>query len=617
MILDDDHWVVSLTESGQPGDPRTLIEEEGTTSTGIVLTRTHEVMTPTRPGDTTYPIDATLAYDGEATAADYQMIETVVQSGGGTEEVTRDGGTTTFEIQEGQTQKSIEIKAVDDQYIELLHELLEITLTDAEYSVQTYPLGTSQLVELQIEDNDEPILVLVSYEDANSYRTDPVYVGQEFQFIWKKNSEITGNQWQDRTLNGLIDVPGEYGDQCYPVTYERTDTEASRFQVIAKWVGYVEEGYSMTVKATGPDCMEVPESNVTADAGWIVTGVVQSTGDPFPDVVTYYSSFTLTWTFQIDDEAPAEGEAARSAGQCSNEMYVTYDVPDPNKLIYHSSLHLGTVAAAGDLQLACVVNDVWSAFVGRSVQRRDGTTMTYYGNPRSTNDSAVLLLRDADGNCSSWQHLLQTVFFAQGLNAEAKKLRADDLDEGIMVNNYSGFNQDGSITEGAVLAVSSLGNNNLSDYSHLAITSSGEITTGDVADVSGIPGQSNTDPTSIFRFHAIVRIGYDLDNDGEIDYRYLDPSYGVEYADWMWQGGYYYTEAEQDAFAIADFVSTALAAIYYMGGTSYFLPSTGLPTATINETITGDLDGDGNLDTKSFNNVLLMRIGDESDIVLI
>ncbi len=385
MILDDDHWVVSLTESGQPGDPHTEIKEEGTTSAGIVLTRTHEVMTPARTGDTTYPIYATLAYDGQATAADYQMIETVVQSGGGTEEVTRDGGTTTFEIQEGQTQKSIEIKAVDDQYIELLHELLEITLTDAEYSGQTYPLGTDQLVELQIEDNDEPILRIVSYVDANTYMTDPVYVGNEFQFI-DPNTSVTTQHWKDSDGNGVIDFPGAGQDKCYPVTYERTssETEKSYYKVTAQWYGVVEEGYTMTVQATGPDGMDVPENAVTLTTwlGTIETGVIQATNE-FGDSVKYYSDFTLTWTFAIGGEVLQDGDSPRSAGESTNEMYVTYDVPI-NTEIRHTSLHLGTVAADGDDELLDVVDDAWSVFTDRDVARRDGTTMTYYGDPTTT-----------------------------------------------------------------------------------------------------------------------------------------------------------------------------------------------------------------------------------------
>ena len=50
-ILDDDHWIVTLQEAGAAGNPRTIIAEQTETITDLTLSRTHEVMTPVRPGD--------------------------------------------------------------------------------------------------------------------------------------------------------------------------------------------------------------------------------------------------------------------------------------------------------------------------------------------------------------------------------------------------------------------------------------------------------------------------------------------------------------------------------------------------------------------------------------
>ena len=59
----------------------------------------------------------------------------------------------------------------------------------------------------------------------------------------------------------------------------------------------------------------------------------------------------------------------------------------------------------------------------------------------------------------------------------------------------------------------------------------------------------NSDPTSFFTYHAIVRVGYDFVGDGFMNYRYFDPSYGVEYAAWASQCSYLYAEAQYDSFA--------------------------------------------------------------------
>lgn len=146
----------------------------------------------------------------------------------------------------------------------------------------------------------------------------------------------------------------------------------------------------------------------------------------------------------------------------------------------------------------------------------------------------------------------------------------------------------------------------LSDYTHLGRVVDPRIVAGDITDQTGIPGQSNSDPISYFNYHAIVRMAYDFVGDGFMHYRYFDPSYGVEYAAWASQCGYLYSEAEYDSFAIDDFVSTALAGLYLR-----------INSLVINESVTGDLNGDGDTqDPEIISPAILIREGDASDIKL-
>ncbi len=391
MILDDDHWVVSLAESGQPGDPYTEIKEEGTTSAGIVLTRAHEVMTPTRPGDTTYPIDVTLAYDGQATAADYQMIETVVQSGGGTEEVTRDGGTTTFEIQAGQTQKSIEIKAVDDVYIEILYEILEISLTGAAYDGETYPTSSSDnAVAIDIKTNDNPELFAVTYQNANYITTDPIYDSAEFDG-WLRDTTITQDHWFDKSVADAAGIDRGYeSDREYPVSYLRSEYYTAK----AEWYGILEPGYVMYVQVEGPVWNGVLYSDATAatSGGSQVLTATAVSNNAFSmqtgGAIKYYPEFELNWEYKVvEDSDPVilGGLSYLPAGKSTNEMYVTYQEPIGTKL-YHSVVHIGTTdgeSAGQNPEEAAVVAAIWADFADRNVECREGLQMRYY-NPRDT-----------------------------------------------------------------------------------------------------------------------------------------------------------------------------------------------------------------------------------------
>jgi hypothetical protein len=441
-ILDDDWWVVTLKEDGPPGNPRTVIEEEGPTSTDLLLKRTHEVMTPSRPGDTSYPIDVTFDYGdgyGHASASDYLMIESVVQEGGSSQEVTRGGETTSFQIQEGQTQKAIEVKAVNDGYIELLRELLEISIIGAAQGGQAYTIGADNLVEIDIENNDEPELFAVTYQDANYITTDPVYQGTDFDG-WLLNSKITQDHWFDKDVADAAGVDRGYqGDRAYPVSYLRSE----KYSAKGEWRGILEPGYDMYVQVEGPGTGGVLYSDVIqVTPGTQTLTATAESNNAFSmqtlGAIEYFPSFELIWKYKVVEQGgPMGGLPDRPAGTSANEMYATYEEPIGSRL-YHSVVHIGTVAgeSAGQNPLeAAVVAAAWAPFNGLNVNRRDGVQLRYY-NPVGSAVNTEQLLTLQTGQCRAWAKIFIDVLAAQGIGASQIEIKHADNGTGLLVRGW-------------------------------------------------------------------------------------------------------------------------------------------------------------------------------------
>ena len=157
-------------------------------------------MTPTRPGDASYPIDVTFMYSGHAADNDYTMIEHVYQPDGSTVPVTRGAAAATFAIQEGRTEKSIDIKAVDDLQIERLNESLVITVTGANWERRViHDQCNADTMEPMIRDNDKLELEAIQFIGIENLRSDP-FSDDQTSYDWYGTHGIVFHWHSDRIL---------------------------------------------------------------------------------------------------------------------------------------------------------------------------------------------------------------------------------------------------------------------------------------------------------------------------------------------------------------------------------------------------------------------------------
>ena len=396
LILDDDHWVVTLEEAGEAGDPHTVIQEESQTSAGLLLSRTHEVMTPSRTGDTSYPIDVTFAYSGHASASDYTMVEEVTEPDGTTTTASHAGGTTSFQIQEGQTQKAIEVKAVDDSQVERLNESLVIQITDAVYGSESYSVSTAECeVELIVRDNDKLELYAMGFLGDEDLHSDPTL------------NSLTGVSWQNGYNWHADRILGNDPDTDYvPVAYSSGDTASAGafwrpanvdpaitgdlfafFEVDINGVRY-SNIIPMVQRPNGVWVMNAPASLLSS-----FTGMWGQTARYRPEFISKWYIFVGADAAQSgginpqDGLSPDEQEAIRHTGDAESCLYVTYSSPVTSPL-YHTVVHTGCEAADGIAGTeTAVFESIWSEFEGRSINKVnieggaivDGDVLSYYG----------------------------------------------------------------------------------------------------------------------------------------------------------------------------------------------------------------------------------------------
>lgn len=136
------------------------------------------------------------------------------------------------------------------------------------------------------------------------------------------------------------------------------------------------------------------------------------------------------------------------------------------------------------------------------------------------------LLQHADGQCGSWARFMNDVNKAQGIDRMSEWVTMGaNHDDGFIVKNW-GFVGPGQ----AAAAIQG----NVGPYTHMNIIhANGDIIAPnrkgyhwdwfEVNDQAGAPGQSNSNPASLFNRHFFLR--YNIAGQD----RWFDPSYGVEY----------------------------------------------------------------------------------------
>jgi hypothetical protein len=328
--------------------------------------------------------------------------------------------------------------------------------------------------------------------------------------------------------------------------------------------------------------------------------VLDETESPvaFPNVVQAYVGANL---FRLDWQATSDSQRANStwtnAGQTKNPLYLTYDAPNLSNSwsdtvnLYHTLVHLGSVAASGQDTQDGVVQKVWEEFNDLVVRKVRGEYLHYYKSFRTRNTSTRELLAFGDGQCGSWAKLFLDVLKAQGIRFAGNYVIAipapmtlgipGGVGYGFLVNNWT-FNGPGIAGTAVVrssgdpidVAISNgftylnvISITRMSDLPRISADGkSYEWLYQQVQDEVGVRGQGVQNPASLFGNHQFVQVSL-----GGVT-KWLDPSYGLEY------------EGATEDDRLLDFDNKAIA--------GYFV----IAWATVRETVVGDLNGDSKLE---------------------
>jgi hypothetical protein len=413
----------------------------------------------------------------------------------------------------------------------------------------------------------------------------------------------SSEHWLDTNLDGDAEDAGEHS---WPYAYTRGTTlkVSARFVLDTAW-----GGGPIYVMATGPADpatgfqIHVGPKAVRVDPTNPTELVLDETESPvaFPNVVQAYvgaNLFTLDWQATSDSQrANSTWTKAGERNQTKNPLYLTYDAPNLSNSwthtvnLYHTLVHLGSVAASGQDTQDGVVQKVWEEFNDLVVRKFRGEYLHYYKSFRTENISTRELLAFGDGQCGSWAKLFLDVLKAQGIRFTGNYVIAvpaamtlgipDGVRYGFLVNNWK-FNGTGIADAAVVRAAGHPVDVAISNgFTYLNVISttymsnvprisadgkSYEWLYQQVQDEVGVRGQGVQNPASLFGNHQFVQVSL-----GGVT-KWLDPSYGLEY------------EGATEDDRLLDFDNKAIA--------GYFV----IAWATVRETVVGDLNGDSKLE---------------------
>jgi hypothetical protein len=369
--------------------------------------------------------------------------------------------------------------------------------------------------------------------------------------------DYSSEHWLDKNLDEDAEDAGEHS---WPYAYTRGTTlkVSARFVLNIAW-----GGGPIYVMATGPADpatgfqIHVGPKAVRVDPTNPNELVLDETESPvaFPNVVQAYVGANL---FRLDWQATSDSQRANStwtkAGQTKNPLYLTYDAPNLSKSwshtvnLYHTLVHLGSVAASGQDTQDGVVQKVWDEFNDLVVRKFKGEYLHYYKSFRTENIRTRELLAFRDGQCGSWAKLFLDVLKAQGIRFTGSYVIAvpaamtlgipGGVRYGFLVNNWK-FNGPG-IAGAAVVRTASdpveVATSNGFTYLNVISTTymsnvprisadgtSYEWLYQQVQDEVGVGGQGVQNPASLFGNHQFVQVSL-----GGVT-KWLDPSYGLEY----------------------------------------------------------------------------------------
>ena len=353
---------------------------------------------------------------------------------------------------------------------------------------------------------------LAKYTDLKVDLKEVSFSGTKYHLVKKDDGSMdyAAPHWQDNS-SPLDGDASDANDRAYPICFTRN----SKMKVSATWV-LEPQGLSstITVKGDGPEQLDFPET-VAAVNGAQMTITDVECDSPFPDQVGFFDPMLIKWNVSMT----SGGEKVwLDGGTSSNQAYVT--LGDPLTTTYHTLAHLGCKNAKDETSVQNCTAKIWNEFTDRDVRRVDGARLTYYKSYRCTNTTTKGLLASCDGQCGAWAKLFIDIRKVQGIDDKDEYVVFSPIPPQGVSRDYVGFLVKNWTFSGT-------GRSGYSDYPYLNVLSDTDFISSteyqwkysDVSDATGIAGQGNENPASLFNNHQVV-----------IDGKYYDPSYGVQYS---------------------------------------------------------------------------------------
>jgi len=346
------------------------------------------------------------------------------------------------------------------------------------------------------------------------------FSGSKYHMVKKDDGpgDFDAPHWQDNS-----DPPdGDADDPCdrkYPVCYQSSGATLDSFLTADVDIQVKPENAFPAavwrIKADGGQSGPV----LLEGAGSVSGTTLSFSGGPQP-YVTAFEQYQATamnagfrWSISRDN-----GLSWDVVGNTSNDVYVTYKAPSGD--LYQTVLAVSCGAAAGKGGDAnkddAVFEGIWDAVKGLDVHRAsDNAQLTYYANWRTPNTDLASLMEKCDSECGPWAYFLMEMAKAQGVANPGSFETFEPSGKAFIVKNwtYTGSqtsdNQDWpcwNIYPANGDCINSAGNAYVWSYA-------------EVNDQTGVQGQSNQNPKSLFNRHFVV-----LRNGN-----YYDPSYGATY----------------------------------------------------------------------------------------
>lgn len=229
----------------------------------------------------------------------------------------------------------------------------------------------------------------------------------------------------------------------------------------------------------------------------------------------YFDPFTINWKNGV------LGNTAKiDVGSTDNKLYVTMAAPgtDPGSK-NHTVFELACKSNDGQDGLDALRDNIWAQFVSGPTSSPGPvlrptpngfnlsvvqTPLVYWLNPQAQLHEASELLEGGDGSCAAWTKLLRAAFSLQGIPAQIVTVRpkpghAEVDNRRLYIKNWTVTNP-----------------NQWTYYWNNWYDGATAANDNGVTETTGMRGQNNDDPRSVFSNHVILQSG------GKI----YDPSYG-------------------------------------------------------------------------------------------